>query len=92
MSTGILIVDDETDFRVMLKAALESAGYTVEVAANGNEALRLQHRSPADIVVTDIFMPGSDGMETIDALHVEFPQTKIGLLPVPQTSSYTKSS
>ncbi len=77
MSRRILIVDDEADFRVMLKAALESADCAVEVATNGNEAIRLQRRSPADIVVTDIFMPGRDGIETIDAFRREFPQTKI---------------
>ena len=68
MSRRILIVDDEADFRVMLKAALESDGYAVEVATNGNEALRLELRYPAD-VVTDIFMPGRDGIETINAFR-----------------------
>ena len=77
MSSKVLIVDDEADFRLMLKAALEIAGYAVEVAADGEEALRRQRRAPADIVVTDIFMPDKDGFELIDALHNEFPHTRI---------------
>jgi two-component system response regulator MprA len=73
----ILIVDDDADTRESLKVLLETAGYEVEVAPNGSRALRLQHSRPADAVVTDIFMPVADGIETIRGLRTEFPDVRI---------------
>ena len=77
MSARILIVDDDADMRLTLKLALELEGYSVEVAANGAEALAVQRSRPARVVVTDLFMPDSDGFEAIDGLRREFPQTRI---------------
>lgn len=73
----LLIVDDDADMRLALKLALEMAGYSAELAADGREALALQRQRPADVLITDIFMPESDGFEIIDAVRKEFPQTKI---------------
>ena len=73
----ILLVDDDADFRTMLKTALELAGYPVRSARNGKEAQSIQRSAPADILITDIFMPESDGFEVIEAFRREFPQTKI---------------
>ncbi|MBI4205281.1 MAG: response regulator [Betaproteobacteria bacterium] len=73
----LLIVDDDADMRLSLKLALEMAGYVTEIAANGREALAILHQRPADVVITDIFMPDTDGFEIIDAVHRAFPQTKI---------------
>lgn len=73
----VLIVDDEPDVRLSLQLALELAGYSVRIAANGLEALAAQRDSAADILITDIFMPESDGMETIAAFRREFPATRI---------------
>jgi CheY-like chemotaxis protein len=72
-----LIVDDNADLRLMLKVALESAGYAVQVAADGREALRLQREDPADVVITDLFMPETDGFETIQSLRADYPHTRI---------------
>ena len=77
MTKRVLVVDDDADMRLTLKLALELAGYQVEVAANGREALEAQRREPARVLITDIFMPDSDGFEAIDAFHREFPGTKI---------------
>jgi CheY-like chemotaxis protein len=77
MSKRLLVVDDDADMRLTLKLALELAGYTVEVAANGREAVELQRKHPADVLITDIFMPDADGFEAIDAFRREFPRTKI---------------
>jgi CheY-like chemotaxis protein len=77
MSRRILVVDDDADMRLTLKLSLELAGYTVDVAANGREALEAQRRQPAEILITDIFMPDADGFEAIDAFRHQFPQTKI---------------
>jgi CheY-like chemotaxis protein len=77
LSTRLLVVDDDADMRLTLKLALELAGYSVEVASNGREALQVQRSRPVDILITDIFMPDADGFEAIDAFRHEFPQTKI---------------
>jgi DNA-binding NtrC family response regulator len=77
MTKRVLVVDDDADMRLTLKLALELAGYTVDVAANGREALEAQRREPAQVLITDIFMPDSDGFEVIDAFRREFPGTKI---------------
>lgn len=77
MSRRILVVDDEADLRTTIQSALEIAGYAVDVAANGREALAIQRERPADALITDIFMPDSDGFEAIDGFRREFPGTKL---------------
>jgi len=74
---GILLAEDDADLRLALKLSLEAAGYTVATAANAQEALAVQRREPADVLVTDIFMPEGDGFEAIDAFRREFPATRI---------------
>jgi CheY-like chemotaxis protein len=73
----VLIADDDGGLRSALKLALEANGYDVRVAANGGEALALQRSTPADVLITDIFMPESDGFEAIDGFRKAFPATKI---------------
>ena len=77
MSKRILVVDDDADMRLTLKLALEIAGYAVEVAGNAHEAVERQRSQPADVLITDIFMPDADGFEAIDAFRRQFPHTKI---------------
>jgi CheY-like chemotaxis protein len=74
---SVLIADDDPSLRNALKLALEANGYDVRVAANGGEALALQSKAPADVLITDIFMPESDGFEAIDGFRKAFPGTKI---------------
>jgi CheY-like chemotaxis protein len=73
----VLIADDNAEFASMLQLALEAAGYAVAVAANGREALALQRIYGAEVLITDLVMPESDGFETIESVRREFPQTKI---------------
>src|SRR5438105_14197860 len=73
----ILIADDNVALRQTLKLALESAGYEVRLAADGGEAFALQNEKPADVLITDIFMPENDGFEAIDRFRKAFPGTKI---------------
>jgi CheY-like chemotaxis protein len=75
--TRLLVVDDSADMRESMKLLLERAGYRVELAGNGTEALAAQRRRAADVLITDIFMPEADGLETIEAFKREFPQVKI---------------
>ena len=73
----IMVVDDEELVRFTLRQALEKGGFDVVEAPNGKEALELQRREPADLVVTDILMPEKEGIETIRELKREYPDTKI---------------
>lgn len=73
----MLVVDDDPGVRNFLRMLLELEGYEVATVGNGLEALEAQRGAPAAIVLTDIFMPESEGMETIVQLRSEFPQAKI---------------
>ena len=75
--TRIIIIDDEEDIRIVLKEILERAGFEVEVASNGSDGMDLLRQKRADLVVTDIIMPGKDGVETVYDIRMEFPNTKI---------------
>jgi CheY-like chemotaxis protein len=65
----ILIIDDEEPIRKLLRSILEQAGHTVLDAANGREGMALWHKTPADVVVTDIFMPDKDGIQILTELR-----------------------
>ena len=77
MPRKVLIAEDNADTREALRLSLEMEGYVVRVASNGDEALRLQVTEPADVLVTDLFMPERDGFETLAAFRKNFPKTKI---------------
>lgn len=74
---SVLVADDDGKLRGALKLALEANGYRVQVAANGAEALLMQRNDPADVLITDIFMPDADGFEAIDGFRKVFPGAKI---------------
>ena len=76
-SIRVLVVDDDAGVRNFLRMLLELEGYEVALAANGLEALEMQRQDPAGIILTDLFMPEAEGMETIVQLRGEFPQTRI---------------
>ncbi len=75
--TKVIVIDDEEDIRITLKEVFRRAGFEVEVASNGNEGMNLLREHGADLVITDIIMPGSDGVETAHNIRTEFPKTKI---------------
>ncbi len=70
----ILIVDDEPQMTRVLKLYLERAGYLVESAPNGLEALTRIKAAAPDVLVTDIQMPIMTGKELCQALSEQFPQ------------------
>jgi two-component system, chemotaxis family, chemotaxis protein CheY len=69
MTKSILVVDDTRSMRKMVAAVLETAGYKVEEAADGVEALELARRQVYDLVVTDQNMPRMDGISLIRELR-----------------------
>jgi len=72
-ATRVLVVDDNADLRLTTKLLLESEGYVVETAANGAEALRIQRERPSHILITDLFMPEVDGLETVQSFRAAYP-------------------
>ena len=76
----ILIVDDEAVARISLAEVLRLEGYDVQMAASGEEALRLVERQPFDLMVVDLKMPGMDGIQLTEAVQNRAPDTVIILL------------
>ncbi len=73
MAKTILLVDDEKDIRTSLTGILEDEGYEVATAASGVEALESVRQDIPDLVLLDIWMPGLDGLETLEKLKTLFP-------------------
>jgi len=69
----VLVADDEPGVRAFLRTALEEEGYEVVEAANGKQALQEVRTGPVDLVITDLVMPGQEGVETVRALRKEVP-------------------
>ena len=73
----VLIADDDADTRQTMRLLLERAGYSVRLASDGAMALEMQREAPADVLITDLFMPELDGLEAIERFRDEFPGVKI---------------
>ena len=69
----VLVIDDEPTALDLLRRILESNGYVVLVAVNGQEGVNLFRRHPCDLVITDMVMPVQDGLQTILDLRADFP-------------------
>jgi CheY-like chemotaxis protein len=65
----ILVIDDQPDIRDVIKNILEECGHSVILAAEGAEGLRFYAKAPADVVITDLHMPGMNGLDTVRALR-----------------------
>jgi CheY-like chemotaxis protein len=74
---NILIIDDDNQFRTMLRKMIERNGYEVIEASDGKEGIKLYRKNPTDLIITDLIMPGKDGIETIQELKKDFPDIKI---------------
>lgn len=74
---NILLVDDDDLLVNAQSKFLRRAGHTVCTAGNGNEAMDLVASNDFDLVITDINMPGKEGLETIAALRRIAPKIKI---------------
>ena len=70
----VMCVDDEPNMLSALKRALRGAGYQVLTAQDGEEALEILTRLPVDIVVSDMRMPGIDGAQLLEQVHLRWPQ------------------
>lgn len=73
----ILVIEDDADVRSVIRRHLQSDGHEVLEAADGKAGMKLFRESPADLVVTDLFMPEQEGLETIRQLRRSFKDTGI---------------
>jgi len=68
MKYTVLIVDDEDNIRLSLKGSLEDEGFYVKQASSGEDALKIIDKQDVDIVLLDIWMPGIDGIQTLQEI------------------------
>jgi two-component system, response regulator, stage 0 sporulation protein F len=73
----ILVIDDEESIRNLLKEILERANHRVFEARDGREGLALYQQNKVDLVLMDILMPGTDGLETTLQLTREYLDAKV---------------
>jgi DNA-binding NtrC family response regulator len=73
----VLVVDDEPSIGLSLEKLLIAAGHDVLLAQDGGEALRLYQEHGADLIILDVFMPGTDGLEILSALLARVPRPTI---------------
>jgi DNA-binding NtrC family response regulator len=69
----LLIVDDEAKMRRLLELQLSAAGFTVVTASNAEEGLACLREQPVDLAVTDLRLPGMDGLALLQAVKRDFP-------------------
>lgn len=74
---SILLVEDHAPLRQVLGAVLSCAGHDVTLAEHGKEALERFEGEPAELVITDLFMPEMDGIELMIRIRHTFPGTRV---------------
>lgn len=76
----ILLVDDDEDLRDLMKSLLEDAGFELDLAISGNNALKFLNENSYNLVITDYLMPDGRGDFLIDQIQSKWPDTKTLLL------------
>lgn len=77
---AVLFVDDEEGFLDVMGRRLRRRGFAPTLARSGEEALRALREAPFDVVITDLKMPGMDGLELVDRLKREAPHVPVILI------------
>ena len=80
MSETILVVDDELPMRLGLKEVLGRAGYTVETANDGAQAIERLDKGGLDVVITDLRMPNKDGLEVLRHAQSRHPEVLVYMM------------
>jgi CheY-like chemotaxis protein/anti-sigma regulatory factor (Ser/Thr protein kinase) len=81
----ILIVDDDPDIHRLLAAGLAGENYSIEDTYDGLQALSLLEKKPFDLVITDIRMPGLDGLELSRRIRTLYPAIKVLVMTAEST-------
>jgi DNA-binding NtrC family response regulator len=76
----ILVVDDEDALRMVLSSELQSSGYEVSTASDGDEAINAVQSKKFDLLLLDIKMPRVDGFEVLKFVKKSYPQVKVIML------------
>jgi len=76
----ILVVDDVRENRELIREALASAEYQFSEAENASQVLQIMRGHAADLVITDVRMPGISGVDLLKELHSEYPNTVVILV------------
>ena len=76
----ILIVDDDESLRRVMQVQLEQEGYSVTSASGGQAAMNTLERSPQDLMIVDLKMPGLSGVEVLKRVRTEYPETVVLLI------------
>ena len=74
---SILVIDDEPSLRRLMRKSLEAQGYAVREAENGRDGIAQCAVQPPDLIITDIFMPEQDGLETLRTLRKSQPDIRV---------------
>lgn len=88
----VLVADDNPDMRESLRALLEIEGYEVRTAEDGRQALKMQEEAPADLLITDLFMPVRDGFETVMGFRQSLPIIVISGEPGGVSADYLRAA
>lgn len=78
----ILVIDDDTDMRFSIKAILDSKGHQSVLASDGREGLDCLRDEEFDLVVLDIFMPETDGLNVLSQLNSTQPFHKPSVIAI----------
>src|SRR4051812_42723163 len=83
---NVLVVDDHSDIRLIYSRILRDAGYDVQSARDGSEALEQIEKQPPDLILLDVFMPVMNGVEFLehlrhDAAHQKIPVVLMSAVP-----------
>ena len=92
MTRRMLIVDDEETIRWALRELFMQDGWAVDGAADGNEAVSKVEQTPYDFLITDLKMPGTDGVEVIRKARMANPATGVMILIQYSRFSHISSS
>src|SRR6266542_3883440 len=76
----VLIIDDERPVLMTLEALLKRHGYHVDTASTASQGLKLLRSKPSTLVLLDLQLPDADGLETLDQIKTEVPQTQAIIL------------
>ena len=79
MTARVLVVDDEPDLLELVRINLAQAGYTVETAANGSDALTALRRAPPDVMILDLMLPDLSGTELCARVRAD---QRLAALPI----------
>jgi CheY-like chemotaxis protein len=76
----VLVIDDESEIRSVLRDMLRSFGHTVIEAASGEEGLACCDGGEVDVILTDVSMPGMSGWDVAAACRRRFPRVPLGFV------------